>query len=320
MSDKYLGAFLGVAIGDAAGSYLEFTKDPTPDQVHKAMTMPGGGPHRLGPGQITDDTELALALADGLLRGRSTKSSTIFPADTIANEYVKWMQTGPFDIGYTCRMAFGIKPGPNAAGRMMHEASLRSGSKANGALMRCIPICLFTAKNLRDTIDYARRDAALSHQNPTCQNANVAYCAAVAHLLECPKDTQGAMAKAAATSMTVALCEDDVASWISLDTLADASVNEGFVKHAFSMAFWHLKRGTDFETAIRETIAKGGDTDTNAAIVGGMMGAYHGAEAIPSYLVDPVVAGLNPRPRPMAYRASRIPDIVNKLYCTSSSS
>lgn len=81
-----LGAFVGLAIGDAAGGVLEFSPAVSPADVDRALTFPGGGPHSLGPGQITDDTELALALADGLLSTERSATAN-FPADNIAGEY-----------------------------------------------------------------------------------------------------------------------------------------------------------------------------------------------------------------------------------------
>lgn len=311
--DRSLAAFLGCAIGDAAGAPLEFMQNPTAADITKAMEMRGGGVFKLGPGQITDDTEMAIAQADGLLRGGKSMVA-VFPGDAIAGEYAKWLRSGPFDAGHTCRTAFCADSGPRCAERMMANARSGAKSKSNGALVRCVPLCIYTARSLRETIDFSRRDCALSHMNPTCQNTNVAYCAALAHLLEHPKDAQGAIAKATATACTVPGAEDDILGWIDCrDDPGDVSASPGFVKHAFSLAFWHLRQGTDFELAIRDTISRGGDTNTNAAVVGGMLGAYHGTEGLPVHLVDPVLSGLNPRPRPMTYRASRIPELVNKL-------
>lgn len=303
-----------MAVGDAAGGPLEFSTAPSQESVESGIHMRGGGPHDLSPGQITDDTELALALADGLVRG--CKGLSGFPTDCVATSYSKWFLSSPFDIGMTCSTAFRTSPGPHIGGRMTQAATTSAGSKANGALMRCIPISIATCRSLRDTVDFARKDAFLSHPNPTCQNANIAYCAAVAHLLVNPKDVQGALSKAASTARTIP-CDDDVASWIFLEDLGDVTSNAGFVKHAFALAFWHLRHGTDFEFALRDVLRRGGDTDTNGAIVGGMMGAYWGAAAIPQTMKTPVLSAVTRHGRPGTYHPSRIPELVNRLSCLS---
>lgn len=233
---------------------------------------------------------------------------------------IKWEKSDPFDIGNTCRTAFSINPEPGCGEVMAQRAASHSmQSKANGALMRCIPLCLYTSRNMQDTIEFARRDCLLSHPNPTCVSANIAYCVALAHLLENPRDAAGAVSKAISTAQSFdSPCDqdvqDDIVSWIKGDDLDDASVFEGFVKHAFSLSFWHLKRGTSFEEAIRDVLLRGGDTDTNAAIAAAMMGAYHGIDGIPVGFVEKVIAATAGRHhRPQQYKADRIPDLVARL-------
>lgn len=94
----------------------------------------------------------------------------------------------------------------------------------------------------------------------------------------------------------------------------------GFVRHAFVLAFHHLRQRTPFVDAIRLTLMRGGDTDTNAAIVGGLMGALHSAAAIPDWMVRPVLEyeGRQDQgggvPRPPELRAACLPDLASQLY------
>jgi ADP-ribosylglycohydrolase len=112
-----------------------------------------------------------------------------------------------------------------------------------------------------------------------------------------------------------------VKSWLDdsikpLNELADCRVNAGHVKHAFTLAFHFLRKKATYEDAVRETLKLGGDTDTNACIVGGMMGALHGLSAIPTYMIDPVMKfdptthdakkNLMGYRRPAAYRANNL--------------
>ncbi len=89
------GAVVGAFVGDASGAPLEFMPQPTLEQVNEALTMPGGGVWNVGPGQVTDDSEMALCL----LRGLEQAAAPSLPEEAIARAYADWYITGPFDIG-----------------------------------------------------------------------------------------------------------------------------------------------------------------------------------------------------------------------------
>ena len=136
--DHAYGALLGNAVGDAAGAVLEFSQFDAED-VRRAMRMPGGGVFKVGPGQITDDTELLLALATSLVHRDPTVG---LPLDPVAAAYNAWRASSPFDMGRTCRVAFGA----SCPGSMMRQALNNSAdSQANGALMRVAPVAIWTA-------------------------------------------------------------------------------------------------------------------------------------------------------------------------------
>jgi ADP-ribosyl-[dinitrogen reductase] hydrolase len=108
--DAALGCLLGAAVGDAAGATLEFeSRAITADLATAAMGMPGGGVLGVGPGQVTDDTELALSLANGLLGHHPQEG---FPQEAVSEQYYGWLRSAPFDVGGTCRAAFSARPGP----------------------------------------------------------------------------------------------------------------------------------------------------------------------------------------------------------------
>ena len=92
LSDATLGCLLGACVGDAAGAVLEFREPPSPTDVDWAMTMPGGGVWGVAPGQITDDSELMLCLAQALAE------SPTFDLERIAHHYAAWIDSPPFDI------------------------------------------------------------------------------------------------------------------------------------------------------------------------------------------------------------------------------
>lgn len=133
---------VGLICGDAAGASLEFfNKDITEDIALNAMKMPGGGRLNVGPGQVTDDSELAMSLAYGL-KGYNPKYG--FPLNNIANSYKEWFNSRPFDIGMTTFKAFCIEPMNGM--KLIEIAKENYRSEANGALMRIAPIAIWCKK------------------------------------------------------------------------------------------------------------------------------------------------------------------------------
>jgi ADP-ribosyl-[dinitrogen reductase] hydrolase len=283
--DAALGAILGALAGDAAGAVLEFIgHPPSPPEVDRALRYPGGGVHGVAPGQITDDGELTLCLLHALAEAPE------FSLDRIAKWYGRWINSSPFDVGNATSVGFGpARDLPFAdvkglAAQMQAESQrLSSGSKANGSLMRCTPIGVWGHALDDDAlVACARADSSLTHPNPACGDAVAAYSLAIAHLVREPGDRSGAWDRARAWVDREA-CED-VRGWMDAaerDLTTDYLRMIGFVKHGFTEAFRQLRRGADWETAVRETLMGGGDTDTNACIVGGLIGAASGADAMP---------------------------------------
>jgi ADP-ribosyl-[dinitrogen reductase] hydrolase len=272
---------MGVLVGDAAGAPLEFSRRmPTEEEVSTAMAMPGGGVIGVDPGQLTDDGELTAALYWAL---RPHSNDLAFPIDDVAQAYRHWYQSKPIDCGNTCANAF-KSSGTNAWSMMAAAAESALASQGNGALMRMAPIPVWYAdKSGADAALAARSDAMLSHQNPACLDCNAMYCSAIHHLMSHSGDYEGALRAAMGTK-----CKSEAVQWLSMAP-ADCMVNKGHVKHAFTLAMTCLRRNLGYEDAIRYALSFGGDTDTNAAIVGGAIGALKGISSIPLYMLEPVV-------------------------------
>ena len=312
--DAALGAVLGALVGDAAGAVLEFFGRAIESaDVEHALAMPGGGTWSVAPGQITDDGELTMSLLNALAEspGRTRNA---------AAHYVRWVESDPFDIGATTRAAMGCLRDPAARSRalelgvevvMAEAAQARCmGSKANGSLMRATPLGVWgTGRDDAALIAAAQDDARLSHPNPACVDAAVVYVLAIASLIRAPGDVARARARAGAWAHESA-CEE-VRGWLEeadAGTRVPYSPQDGFVRIAFTHAFRHLAAGTSYVDALRETLAGGGDTDTNACIVGGLLGARWGASAVPEAMRAAVLGcdtrrGRNPRPETLHPRA-----------------
>jgi len=313
--DYALGAFAGLLIGDAAGATLEFHgRRITEDTARRAMTMPGGGMLSVGPGQITDDGELALALASVLAK-KDPKNG--YPEDDVYKAYHNWYKSVPFDMGATCKLAF-----KKSVSKINHSLPRVQFSQANGALMRILPLAIWAHNEDYETIaNLAMKDSCLSHPNQVCQDANAVYCIAIAYLINNPKDSHGCI------NVVKTYIDNNITSsvreWFyeSMNDIHHAQNNIGHVKWAFLMAFYHLKWSSTYEDAIFQTLSKGGDTDTNAAIVGGIIGALHGIEGIPQYMYQPVMNFDCTRlhtamgqTRPEIYRASNYKFFVKTVF------
>ena len=278
------GALLGAFVGDASGATLEFLgRKPSNEDVERALSMVGGGCWRVAPGQITDDGELALCLA------RSLAGAQAVDRDKVAEAYVDWFNSGPFDCGNATGNAFGRhRARDRVTAHLVEEAARRSNmaSKANGALMRSIGLGIWSWRlSAEDAANAARGDARLSHPNPSCQHANAAYVVAVRHLVLNAGDSGGAF-RAASAALDDKSAEE-VRGWLrEAESGAGPPYhpNAGFVRIAFTHAFRHLRSATPFVEALRETLAGGGDTDTNGCIVGGLLGALHGEDGVPERL------------------------------------
>lgn len=307
-NERVLGCLLGGMTGDAAGATLEFIRRPLSDaDVRRALDMPGGGALGVGAGQVTDDSELMLALAGALTKdGAAAAAGEDYelPVDDIALAYSAWNKSDPFDCGMTCALAFG--GAENARDMANNARTYNRASESNGALMRCAPLaCIAWANNLsvEKTAAIARQDAQLSHPSSVCQDANAAFCVALAHLLRRPQDNAGAVT--AARSVVKDAC---VASWLEFSRVlapsaaaADFSVyardccqNVGHVKHAFVLAFSLLRARPPppYQLALASVLKLGGDTDTNACICGYLMGALYGfrvGSGIPPHMRDAVL-------------------------------
>ena len=305
------GCLIGALVGDAAGAVLEFCWGKlTDERVLRAMRMPGGGALCVGAGQITDDGELTLALASSL--------EDKFDIEKIMKSYISWYKSSPFDCGNTCRLAFGGKV--ESSEDMMDISHINNiRSEANGALMRLTPIPTFYNKWDFGTIaQYAKADAALSHPSPVCQDCNAIYAISIAYLIKHPGDYLGAVELVESWPILAI-----VKSWMEESKTLniedyDCSNNIGHVKHAFILCMYFLRNKTPFVEAIHLTLKKGGDTDTNAAIVGGMMGALWGFDAIPEYMIKPVMDFdcencTKGHKRPGHYKASNILNFINKI-------
>ena len=296
--DRAKGCLFGQVIGDNLGALVEFQTeeeiaDAYPDGVRD---LHDGGCWDILAGQATDDSELALALARTLLETGS------YDREAIAAAYGDWYASGPFDIGRTIRQALSAAAGAEAGHKADAALSQANAvSEANGSLMRVSPIGIW-AREPEVADHFAREDSRMTHPNDVCVDACAAFAAAIAEGIH-SGDRDAMLGVALADALT-----DSVKDALRRAGRGEApegycSGKSGWVLLAFQNAFYHLQRGATVEDALVATVGKGGDTDTNAAITGALLGAADGLGAIPPRWVMPVQAcrphealdALNPR-------------------------
>jgi ADP-ribosylglycohydrolase len=317
-----LGATLGAAVGDAAGGVLEFHHGPiTGASVDNALTFPGGGYCGLRNGQITDDTELAIALADSLVT-----SGGVLDLDSIWRHYKQWWRSKPFDFGNTMQHVLTGAATAEEAMRLAdaYNASGAHRKEANGSLMRAAPLGVWSSSmDSYDAFCAGYYDALLTH--PAVAAANGAYVCAVAYLVGHHGEPGRAAAAIQAATDCVARCDKEMADPTCASAMAwlkEAAGGTGLgfgvpnaighARVAFTHAFRHLGAQTAYDTALRAVLLGGGDTDTNAAIVGGMLGALHGIHGIPRRWLDAVLA-CDARGANVVYSALRLKRLTEAI-------
>ncbi len=309
------GALLGLAVGDALGTTLEFERPAMQmpwrllDGPHRDVT--GGGPFSVEPGQTTDDTQMATCLASSIaVHGR-------FVREDVVRAYRTW-EVHAFDIGNLTAAALARSGDDGNGGRRAWEAS-GGQSAGNGSLMRTAAIGALLWNDVAARREASLAESAITHFDPRCQLSCAAFNAAIAHAVTSPELPGSAWALHAAAGLELRAAaellrdrhpdllseidgaEEALAEDLHLATLDDPALADllhaaqGFVRVSFRLAFWHLLHAPSFEAALIDAVNRGGDADTNAAITGALLGAYHGADAIPARWSEPVLGALADR-------------------------
>lgn len=274
------GCLLGQVAGDALGALVEFRAAAEIARAYPygLRDLADGGPWDIIAGQPTDDSELALALARSLVReGR-------FVAERVLDGYVRWYRSPPFDIGTTTAAALGAAARAPEGQRVAAARRAANGtSQANGSLMRVSPIGIFAAGRSDEAARLAAEDSALTHPHPVCVAACAAYAAAIA--VGVAGGSRAQMLAAAfdnAGAGDGALRVRDCLRAAESGPPADFQRHQGWVLIALGNAAHQLAAGRSVEEGVIVTVMRGGDTDTNGAVAGALLGAAEGRTGVPS--------------------------------------
>lgn len=288
-TDRQRGALFGLAIGDALGAAIEFAPPGTFEPV---TGYRGGGPHGLASGEWTDDTSMALALADSLAKAGWDLADQV-------RRYLAWWRAGEysvtgecFDIGTTTRAAL--------ARFRVHGDPLRSGdpsprASGNGSIMRLAPVPIRYLTHYPDDIGELSRLAAESslptHASPACLSA-CRYLALVLCGLMRGEARAEVLASdwpplewlRAAAPLDPAV--DEVARGSFRTKKPPEIVGSGYVVQTLEAALWAFHHGSDFRTAVLAAVNLGDDADTTGAVCGQLAGACWGESGIPGELLE----------------------------------
>jgi len=262
LQGRALGAYLGLAVGDALGATLEFMTPREIQQNHGVhRQIRGGGWLHLRRGQVTDDTEMSLAL------GRTILAHGGVEPLAVAEAFSVWMRGKPPDIGNTVRR--GIVHYRLTGTAEVPENEYDAG---NGACMRTLPVALLTLGADAEVVRTASRaQAHVTHHN-TLADAG-AEC--VIHMLHAALLGRGrGRMEEIATQL--------VAAWPKYAYSGRPVENPGaYIVETLRAVFQGLFSEDDFEATLVAVVNRGGDADTTGAIVGMLAGALHGIDAIP---------------------------------------
>ena len=263
--DRAIGSLLGLAVGDALGAAIEFQPKP---RFAPLDDMVSGGPHRLERGQWTDDTAMALALADSLLETPELDASDLM------RRFLDWRETGSYSCTGTC---FDIGNQISAAlGRFRRDGNPLAGStepqaSGNGALMCLAPVSI---RHWRDR-DSLRQAADLQTRTTHGSPSTIATSRTLATMLA------DAIAGTSLREVLASTVADAIeGGWRGLHR--DAIAGTGWVVRSLQAAVWAVSRTTNFRSAVLLAANLGEDADTTAAIAGQLAGAVYGTAGIPA--------------------------------------
>lgn len=262
LNQRGQAAYLGLAIGDALGATVEFMTPREIQAVHGTHRhIQGGGWLRLRPGQVTDDTTMALALGASILHAGQVDAQACGAA------FDAWMRAKPVDIGNTVRR--GILEFRRTG---QTEAPLSDHDAGNGACMRVLPVALATLGQPEAEVRAAcRRQAHLTHHNPLSD----AGTEAIVLMIQAALSGGG-------RSTTLAQIDAFAGAWPLFAPAGKQVENpSGYIVDSLRAVFQAFIATTCFEDCLVDVVNRGGDADTTGAIAGMLAGAVYGLEQLP---------------------------------------
>lgn len=271
-AERIGGALLGLAAGDALGATVEFC---SPEEIHRRYgthcEISGGGAFGWRPGQGTDDTDLAYAVA-------ATYAGPGYSLAGVAAAFLAWFDGRPRDVGGTTAAALRQLRQTGRPELSGHAVAQRPNSAGNGSLMRCLATGLARRDGRTRRVE-AVEISAITHADRRCTQACVAYCDLVSLLVDgaTPDHAVEEILRSSTIGADVhqAIAGAGELIGAELDT-------SGYVLATLQVGVWALLQRRSLEEVLVEVANLGGDADTTAAVAGGLLGARDGVGAVPA--------------------------------------
>ncbi|WP_226002704.1 ADP-ribosylglycohydrolase family protein [Paenibacillus sp. BJ-4] len=281
IKDRFFGCLVGLAAGDALGTTVEFS---SPGTFEPVTDIVGGGVFGLKPGQWTDDTSMALCLAESLVR-----KDEFDPADQM-RRYTNWYYMGYMSSTGTCFDIGGATRGAlhrfEATGDP-YSGSVDPMSAGNGSIMRLAPVAMAYANRPEEALMYAEMSSRTTH----AAAESVEACAVLASILV--EALRGADKEA---MLSADVCRkwrrDKLAYSAAIEEIIQGSYRHkeppeiqgtGYVIRSLEAALWAFYHSTSFENGALLAVNLGDDADTTGAVYGQIAGAYYGQSGIPGH-------------------------------------
>lgn len=289
MDSRRRGAFIGLAVGDALGAAVEFKPPGTFEPV---VDFRGGGPHRLEPGEWTDDTSMALALADSI-------ASVGWDLNDQARRYLDWRDRGRYSVNGRC-FDIGITTSNSLrqfqqTGDARRAASTSQRASGNGSIMRLAPVpiryCDLFPGKLEELSKLAAESSLPTHASEQCVSA-CRYLGLILAALIHGVDREvvfsfnwSPLAKLRKIfPLDVEIVE--VANGSFRRRQPPQIVGSGYVVKSLEAALWAFHDAANFREAVLKAVNLGDDADTTGAVCGQLAGAYWGEDGIPQHWRD----------------------------------
>lgn len=282
--DKVRGAMYGVAVGDALGAPLEFMSAESIKLQHGTVReMIGGGWLSVKPGEITDDTQMTLCVAHGIVESPEN------PAEAIGRNFVRWYMERPKDVGATCAHSISMamrlaqcstSPSAKDWRRASQEVHRLTGGKSggNGALMRTAYVGLYY-RDSSTVISRAAQIAQMTHYDNVAASDCATYSLMLHSLAERESEKNGKR-----IISDILLANSGSAMRYDPETLSGdsfAPTPSGWGVASLQSALHCIFTTDSFEEALVKAVNLGGDADTIGAITGGLAGALYGYDSVP---------------------------------------
>ena len=291
IENRIVGAMLGLACGDALGAPAEFHDQAYVRQRWGTLTeMVGGGVW--DPGEWTDDTGMALCVAEGIL------SNPDDPVEATGKLFLKWRKTSK-DVGSTISAALSRFQGDWPAAAKSTPQAHQGKAGGNGSLMRTLPVALAYGPDIEAMALQAARLSAMTHWDSQAETCCMVYCLWITHLLE-GQSLHDSWHAALKQGQNIARLSHETPEtpggqstfdgpfWARLEAVEARTYAQlqpsgyaGYVVECLEAAVWCCLHSDTLEEALVQSVNLAGEADTIAAVAGGIAGAYWGVEAIP---------------------------------------